>query len=102
MAKARGLGKALIQSLSPPITSDAISSGMAGRPGTAYPSPNHFDRSRSRQRVEQNGVCSSERGFLQIGQVRSLLVMTDDLGSGRFDGKARIGLYPHLAPRALF
>ena len=62
-----------------------------------YPSPNHCDRSRSRQRAEQNGVCSSLRGFLQMGQGRGLVVMRHDLGGGRLDRKAWIDLYPHPA-----
>ena len=99
MAKARALGKGLFQSSCGLTTSAAISSGRAGLPGTAYPSPNHWARSRSRQRVEQNGACSSVRGFLQMGQG---LLMADDLGRGGLDGKGGIGFYPQGASRPPF
>lgn len=75
MAKPLPLGKALFQSsLSAPVSSAAISSGGAGRPGTAYPSPNHCERSRSRQRLEQNGAKSGLRGLRQMGQGRDVVM----------------------------
>ncbi len=67
---------ARLQSRSSRMISPAISSGAAGRPGKAYPSPNHFARSRSLHRLEQKGVNSSVRGRLQMGQGLEDLLMT--------------------------
>ena len=48
------------------------------------------------QRLEQKGVNSSERGFLQMGQGRRVLFMGKYLGMGRFERNAGINFDPQL------